>query len=168
MSKICYILYGLLLIAVVGCQPFNDKSKEEGFMIQNGTLIFGDLKCGNLCEAIIDVTASYKDFPMSHIGMVVFSDTGLYAIEATGAGVQLTPLSDFFSKLHNKFYLANLKGADTNFIKRAVDFSKEQIGKPYNDEFVMNPDKYYCSQLIYDAFKFANNGKPIFQLQHMT
>ena len=29
-------------------------------------------------------------------------------------------------------------------------------------------NKYYCSELIYDSFKYANYNKPIFELQKMT
>jgi len=39
---------------------------------------------------------------------------------------------------------------------------------PYDDEYVYNNGAYYCSELIYDAFMFANNGTPFFRLFPMT
>ncbi|MES2778655.1 MAG: YiiX/YebB-like N1pC/P60 family cysteine hydrolase, partial [Bacteroidota bacterium] len=49
-----------------------------------------------------------------------------------------------------------------------IQFSLQQLGKPYDDPFLYDNGKYYCSELIYDAFAFANNGKPFFQLEPMT
>lgn len=38
----------------------------------------------------------------------------------------------------------------------------------YDDEFIYDNGKYYCSELIYDIFKEANNGVPVFELEPMT
>ena len=31
-------------------------------------------------------------------------------------------------------------------------FSLQQVGVPYDDEYLYDNGKYYCSELIYDAF----------------
>ena len=41
-------------------------------------------------------------------------------------------------------------------------------GKPYDKVFDINNDDYYCSELIYEIFRRANNNNPLFTLQPMT
>lgn len=43
----------------------------------------------------------------------------------------------------------------------------QQIGIPYDDEYLYENKKYYCSELIYDCFLNAY-GKPFFKLFPMT
>ncbi len=38
----------------------------------------------------------------------------------------------------------------------------------YDYEFIANNDKFYCSELIYEAFKYANKGRDFFQEKKMT
>ena len=42
------------------------------------------------------------------------------------------------------------------------------IGKKYDEEFKINNDTFYCSELIYDIFLKANNNKSFFYLSPMT
>lgn len=161
--------FGIIIcLFFASCNSNKKEQTVEGITMQSGTLIFGDLRCGELCSAIVDVTESYNNFPMSHVGMLVARDTVYGVLESIGDGVQITPLPDFLEKLNFQVYIANIKDADSLFIAKAITFGLEQLGKPYNDDFVMDNGKYYCSQLIYDAFKFANNDQPFFNLQPMT
>jgi hypothetical protein len=34
--------------------------------------------------------------------------------------------------------------------------------------FLIGNDSYYCSELVYEAFRRANSGRPLFDLQPMT
>jgi hypothetical protein len=43
-----------------------------------------------------------------------------------------------------------------------------QMGVLYDDQYLYDNGKYYCSELIYDAFKAANKNKPFFKLFPMT
>lgn len=63
---------------------------------------------------------------------------------------------------------ARLKKEYLKLIPSAITFALKQLDKPYDDEFLYNNGKYYCSELLYDAFAFANMGKPFFELQPMT
>jgi hypothetical protein len=65
-------------------------------------------------------------------------------------------------------YVGRVKKQYTRFIKKAITFSVKQIGTPYDDAFLYYNKKYYCSELIYDAFLYANHNKPFFQLEPMT
>ena len=42
------------------------------------------------------------------------------------------------------------------------------IGKEYDNEFKMNNNQFYCSELIYDIFFNSNNKKSFFNLKPMT
>jgi hypothetical protein len=64
--------------------------------------------------------------------------------------------------------VGRLKQQYQKLIPNAIAFSTYQLGVPYDDEYVYNNGAYYCSELIYDAFMFANGGKPFFTLYPMT
>ena len=64
--------------------------------------------------------------------------------------------------------VGRLKPQFKDLAKNAIGFSMLQMGVPYDDEYVYNNGSYYCSELVYDAFMFANGGKPFFELQPMT
>ncbi len=40
------------------------------------------------------------------------------------------------------------------------------MGRPYDNFFTPNDDKYYCSELVYECF--MQNGMPIFESKAMT
>ena len=42
------------------------------------------------------------------------------------------------------------------------------IGTEYDDQFLLNNQKMYCSELIYTIFMLANNNDDFFQLHPMT
>ena len=49
-------------------------------------------------------------------------------------------------------------------IKDAINFMKNKLGFKYDDEFLLNNNMYYCSELIYEAFL----EDTIFKLYPMT
>lgn len=142
--------------------------KEKNFQWESGDLIFQNLDCGDMCDAIEAVTQGYKGQKFSHVGLVNRMGKTIMVIEAMGAGVRMIPLDSFLKRTSNKVYVGRVKKEYTRFIKKAIRFSVQQIGKSYDDAFVYDNGKYYCSELIYDAFLYANHGKPFFQLEPMT
>jgi uncharacterized protein YycO len=149
-------------------------SDPSQFQLKPGDLLFQDSDCGPFCEAIEKVTSGVGGAKFSHVGMVVTDSQGeLVVIEAVTAGVVTTPLDSFFSRSFDaeqkyKVVVGRLKDAQQHLIPKAIEFSKTLLGKPYDKVFDINNDAYYCSELVYEAFKYANNGEPIFQLQKMT
>jgi hypothetical protein len=135
---------------------------------QTGDLLFQNLDCGELCDAIEAVTEGYNGQKFSHIGLVYLRNDSVYIIEAIGENVHLTPIIDFLERGDNAIVHSKLKSPYTNLIPNAIQFSLKQLGRPYDDPFLYDNGKYYCSELIYDAFKFANNNKPFFELEPMT
>ncbi|MDN3708118.1 YiiX/YebB-like N1pC/P60 family cysteine hydrolase [Myroides ceti] len=135
--------------------------------LKEGDLIFQNLNCGPMCEAINTVTQGYNEMDFNHMGMVFKQDNEWYVIEAAGEAVRKTPVSVFLTYTDNPMYLARLKSEYQHLIPKAIDFAKSQIGVPYDNDFIYNNGKYYCSELIYDAFLQAYQ-KPFFQLYPMT
>ena len=143
------------------------------YEFRNGDLLFQDLDCGPLCDAIEKVTPDYQGRRFSHVGIVYKTDQACYVIEAVGAGAKRTPVDSFILRQTDgsgspKVGVGRLVPDRRHLIDSALSFCLRQIGKPYDQYFLYEPDSYYCSELIYDALMAANNGIPVFQLSPMT
>lgn len=142
--------------------------KDKKFQFESGDLIFQDLDCGDMCDAIEAVTQGYDGHQFSHVGLVNRMGKTVMVIEAVGVGVRMIPLDSFLKRTTNKMYVGRVKKEYTRLIRKAIHFSVKQLGKPYDDAFIYDNGKYYCSELIYDAFQYANHDQPFFQLEPMT
>ena len=156
--------YGLLFLLLV----FGLKSYSQHLALKNGDLIFQSIDCGPLCDAINQVTEGYRGLDFNHMGMVVIKDAKVYVLEASGTDVKLTAYTDFLKKTKKPIYVGRLKKRYQALIPKAITFGLQQLGKPYDDAYLYNNGKYYCSELIYDCFLEANNGIPVFKLYPMT
>jgi len=149
-------------------------SQINNFLPFEGDLLFQDLDCGDFCDAIEKVTIGYKGAKFSHVALVAKNGKGeLIVIEAVSKGVCLTPLNVFLAKSHDKnlnpkVLVGRLLPQYRHLIPQAIKEAFQLVGRPYDDVFCITNNKYYCSELIYDAFKIANKGKPIFSLFPMT
>lgn len=143
------------LILLVSC--------SSNFELQEGDFLFQDLDSSPLCDAIELVTPGYKDANLSHIGFVIKDNNSLKVIEASPPVVKITNLEDFF-KQSNKIIVGRLKQDYKNSLDDAVKFMKQKINIEYDEFFVLDNERYYCSELIYEAFK----KHQIFTLQPMT
>ena len=143
-------------------------SLAQNVTLQDGDLLFQDMDCGPLCDAIEAVTEGYGGNDFSHMGMVYHRNDTIYIIEAAGEAVRLTPLEKFRTYTRKPMLIGRLKQQYQNLITPAITFSLQQVGVPYDDEYVYDNGSYYCSELIYDAFLFANGGRPFFTLYPMT
>jgi hypothetical protein len=162
MQKIFFLTYALLFFGRSFAQTFTAKD------LQPGDLIFQNLDCGPMCDAIEAVTEGVDGQDFSHVAMVCRQGDSLVVIEAIGKGVHYTSLTDFAKRTPNKMYVGRVKPLYRKMIGKAEAFAEKQIGVPYDDAFIYNNGKYYCSELVYDAFKSANNNQPFFQLFPMT
>lgn len=160
MKQLLFLL--LLCAASAPAQTFDTQK------LKDGDLIFQDMDCGPLCDAIEAVTEGYKGKDFSHMGMVYHRNDTIYIIEAAGSAVRLSTLEKFSKNTKKPMPVGRLKKQYQNLIIPAIDFSLKQLGVPYDDEYVYDNGSYYCSELIYDAFMFANGGKPFFRLFPMT
>ena len=105
--------------------------------------------------------------------MVITSNGEVHVIEAVGSGVKVTPLGKFLSRSHDaaghpKVIVGRLKPAHQALIPAAIAYAEAQKGKPYDKLFLMSENSFYCSDLIYYAFKHANHETPVFATAPMT
>lgn len=136
--------------------------------LKNGDILFQDLDCGPMCDAIEAVTEGYQGLDFSHMGMVYLRNDSILVIESIGKGVMLTPVDQFLKRTKKEHLVGRLKPKYAGLIPQALGYSLLCMGMPYDDDFLYGNGKYYCSELIYDAFKHANGGKPFFKLFPMT
>jgi len=148
-------------------------SSDDSTALKEGDLLFQDYACGPLCDAIKTVTSGVQNRDFSHCGMVVKVDDETKIIEAIGAEVQLTDLKTFLARSGDTTTLKNtlvarIKNQSDIFITDAVQHAVAEVGAPYNTSFLMENDAWYCSELLYHAFKKANDDQEFFKLYPMT
>ncbi|BAD86116.1 hypothetical membrane protein, conserved [Thermococcus kodakarensis KOD1] len=98
-----------------------------------------------------------------HVAIVAwYNDTidDWMVIEAKiGKGIIISPLREFLSR-YDIVALQRVKTTD-DVRQKAVEFAYQQLGKPYNYNYIGKPevydDKYYCSQLVWAAYLVASN-----------
>ena len=152
----------LTLLLFVSLAGFSQK-----LTLKSGDLLFQSMNCGPLCEAINEVTSGYQGRDFSHLGLVYLKNDSIYVIEAAGTEVKITPFETFKTYTTEKMFVGRLKRKYRALIPEAIAFALQQIGVPYDEEYVYNNGKYYCSELLYEAFLHANK-KPFFELFPMT
>jgi len=141
---------------------------QEKVKLKTGDFIFQNIACGPLCDAINAVTQGYQGNKFNHMGLVYLRNDSVLIIEAIGKDVHLSPLKDFLARSKSPHYTGRLKSAYQKDIPAALSFAMKQMGIKYDSQFLYDNGMYYCSELIYDAFKYANNGKAFFKLYPMT
>lgn len=156
-----------MLICNFHCQ------KKENFILHEGDLLFQDLDSSPLCEAIEQVTFGIDSLNFSHIGIITIIDQKHYVLEAFSNGVDTVSLDIFLNRSLNaennpKVVVGRLKNEYKTLIPQAINFGIKLIGKNYDEEFIIDNDKFYCSELIYEIFYFANSNQDFFYLNPMT
>ena len=90
-------------------------------------------------------------------------------LEAIPPKVKLTALDTFLfrstdSNNNPKVFVGRLNEKFKNVIPAAVDYCLNRLEFTYDEFFLMNNNKYYCSELIYESF----NSNNIFKLEKMN
>jgi len=161
----------ILLAAVLFVFVFTEN--KDVYQAEKGDFLFQDLDCGPTCDAIEAVTWGRDSAKFSHIGFVVENKGELRVLEAISKGVVLTPISEFLARSADsngspKVWVGRVKNKYEPILNNVFSIYKKYLGIDYDNEFIYNNGKYYCSELIYDIFKEANNGQPFFSLEPMT
>lgn len=162
-----YLLF-MLTISLNACNRTSSDSQ-----IQAGDLLFQDLNCGPLCDAIEAVTNGVNGRDFSHCAMVISINDSLKVIEAIGQQVQISSLEDFFKRSGDSLELKNISVARLrpkyqDLIPKASAYALANLGKAYDQEFLIDNEQWYCSELLYESFKVANANKEFFSLTPMT
>lgn len=152
----------ILFFLFYSCLVFPQKTT-----LKSGDLLFQKMNCGELCDAIHAVTEGYQGNDFSHLGLVVIENDSVFIIEAAGNAVRKVTLEQFSKNTQTTMFIGRVKSKYQKLIPQVISFAKKQIGIPYDDDYLYDNGKYYCSELIYDAFLNAY-GEPFFALQPMT
>ena len=170
-------LYFIFFICFTSC----NSSDNNDFQLQIGDILFQDLDSSPLCDAIEIVTPGYNNNNFSHIGIIVelgdpncinpnyIYEDNIRVLEAIPNKVTTTKLDSFLNRSIDsnekpKVIVGRLKKRYQYSILDAVKFLKSKIGVKYDDYFIKDNNKYYCSELIYEAFEKDS----IFKLYPMT
>lgn len=130
-----------------------------------GDLIFSFI--GSEDNAISAVTEGFRGGRVNHMGAVVLSGSTLSVLEAYPPKVQLAELHEFLRRSHNaagqpRYMLGRLVEPNDRLITKAISYGLEQREVPYDYRYLTDQVALYCSELIVDMFKFANDGKEFF------
>ena len=170
----------LLIIFFICFLSCNSADNNE-FQLQIGDILFQDLDSSPLCDAIEMVTPGHNNYNFSHIGIIVelgdqncinsdyIYEDNIRVLEAIPNKVTTTRLDSFLNRSIDsdkkpKVIVARLKKRYQYSISDAVTFLNSKIGIEYDDFFIKDNNKYYCSELIYEAFEKDS----IFKLHPMT
>jgi hypothetical protein len=146
----------------------------DDFRLEVGDLLFQDIDCGPLCNAIETVTEGVDGANFSHLGMVSSaSRKDAMVIEAVSAGVVETPLTDFLARSTepdggSRVLVGRLTGINRFLISDALAIARRYKGLPYDSIYVMENSSFYCSELLYESYRQAAIGWPVFELAPMT
>lgn len=158
--KIAFLFFGLLLF--VSC-----KTHQTSFL-ENGDLMFVTAAQSGLSGAIDDVTQTTKNTSYDHIGILKIKGNKYYVLHAASkGGSQSQRLHSFLknqTKAGQKIDVNRLYANDEQLIRKAITKAESLIGKPYNFDYILNVDSYYCSDFVERAFRESQ----IFQLEPMT
>jgi uncharacterized protein YycO len=160
------------LIALAWCTSIA-QAQAQTYTPRNGDLLFQDMDCGALCDAIEKVTDGVGGLDFSHMGLVYVADNGAsFVIEAISGSVQMNPLDQFLFRSRDKagnpkVIVAHMPDSLSAVADKAVQIARSQLGTPYDNTFLPNNGKWYCSELIAFAFNKAA-GRTLFPNAPMT
>ncbi|MDR1197588.1 MAG: hypothetical protein LBK94_01055 [Prevotellaceae bacterium] len=142
------------------------------FSLQSGDLLFQAGKSTALSDAIAQVTSGADSVNYTHVGIVSIENDKIFVIEATTPKVRKVIIDSFLNdarKIDGKPIVAvgRLQSKYFDIIPQAIKNAEAYIGKPYDYVYSPDNDEYYCSELVYLAFK-NKKGKPIFKAKKMT
>jgi hypothetical protein len=163
--RLILVIFGLVLTCTA--------CKRQALRLQTGDILFQNLDCGPLCDAIEAVTEGVDQRDFSHCGLVVQQADSLYVLEAIGSAVQLTPLQAFLARsgdttLCRNTIASRIKSSHKQIVPRAVSLALAEVGQPYDDAFMPNNSRWYCSELLSYAFNTASGKDSLFVSAPMT
>jgi uncharacterized protein YycO len=146
---------------------------SDDFVFHDGDLVFQDLAGDGLAQAIETVTPGYMNSEVSHVGIIIKIRGRDYVIEAFPPEVRLTSFMVFRRRAldeHNRprVFVGRLKMESQHLIPAALEKALQLRGLPYDSVYLSGEDAYYCSELVVDAFKYANRGEAFFPESPMS
>lgn len=155
-------IFVFLLFLLSNCRSFDVAD------LKNGDLLFVTAKESGLSGAINNVTQKQKNASFDHIGILKRENNGLYVLHAAPkGGSQKQQLKKFLkeqAKEGQDVVVYRLKTEYQKSIPDAIKNAESMLGKPYNFNYILDENSYYCSDYVERAFR----SYQIFKLEPMT
>lgn len=136
--------------------------------LKNGDLLFVTAKETGLSGAINNVTKKQGNASFDHIGILEKTKEGSFVLHASPkGGSQKQNAEDFLKDQANdgqRVIVYRLKPEYQKTIPDAISEAESMIGKPYNFNYILDENSYYCSDFVERAFRKDH----IFKLEPMT
>lgn len=162
-NKLIYSTLAIVFLFLIsGCKsrPYSD--------LKNGDLLFVLAKETGLSGAINNVTQKQKNVSFDHIGILKKEGNLFFVLHAAPkGGSQKQSLKDFVADQeadNQSIVLYRLKAEYQKAIPSAIEKAESMLGKPYNFNYILDDNSYYCSDFIERAFREDH----IFKLEPMT
>lgn len=116
--------------------------------LQNGDLVFNTSPAQ---QSLAIMLASQSS--LTHMGIVRLDENGQPFVLEASATVRETPLQAWIDTgVAGRLHVMRLKEKpDAKSLQKAFDWIEKQKGKPYDIFFMDEDDRFYCSELVYDA-----------------
>lgn len=134
----------------------------SSYSFMNGDLVFVEGDSANKADAAITGATG----EMSHVGIIEVDGDEVYVIDASSQGVQRRPFAVFSEEQTAPMHFARLKDASEEELAGYVSNAKEFLGCGYDYAFLPDNDRYYCSELVYEAY--VKDGEHIFDAVPMN
>lgn len=139
--------------------------------MNTGDLIFSYIGSGG--NPISSVTEGYRGARVNHVGIIIKNTFGTYVLEAFPPEVRMTHLDVFTRRSRDqnekpRLMIASLKNAHLDLITPAIQYGLTQRDIPYDQLYLTGEGALYCSELIVDMFKHANDGSEFFSEEPMS
>ena len=142
--------------------------------METGDLVFTQL--GSDENMISAVTEGFRGARPDHMGVVVKTAIGLFVVEAFPPEVRLTHIDIFLRRstfknqinTEPRYMIGRLKKDYEHLIPLAIKYGLKQRDIPYDQLYLPDATKLYCSELVVDMFKHANDGNEFFEETPMS
>lgn len=136
-----------------------------------GDLVF--IQMGDDSDAISTVTVGWHGARLNHMGVLLKVDASEWVLEAYPPKVMMTPLGGFLDRSKNtegklRYLVGRLRPEWWHLIPAAIAFGRKHLGIPYDNKFLTDESHLYCSELVVDMFKAANDGQEFFKEKPMS
>lgn len=138
---ILYVIIGLVIIVLFPYRGIRFASNPD---VREGDVIF-HMSTSNQSPLIAIATGS----PLTHCGVVVMISGKPYVLEASST-LKTTPLRDFIKRGRCGAYWVKRPKSG---ISRKIRYG-HLLGRRYDLAFSFNNSNYYCSELVYDIYKY--------------
>ena len=136
-----------------------------------GDLLF-QLRSGGEAEWVISRLFAGRDGKA--INHVAIYDGDGQVIEAVMPEVRKSSMDDFINRSvrDNRsnpcILVCRVKPEHSGLLSKALEFAEGVVEHPYDPHYTSGKKSWYCSELVVDAFRAANNGEFLFEETPMS